>query len=258
MRASLNLSKVGSRARTAAPLVALLLSTGCAAAAGAAMAAVQIQKGFAGLQQLLAVSREQPAPALALAIESRPAFTTPLAGTYRGYQALGDDTIHYYVRTTDDPVAPIVDQAGTTTGYALAGIAATSLDSLEACVRQRSDGYVGHPGGAAVFFVEGVQPPSPGARALYPAAFLGKVAPGESEAADRQDAELRQLELELAAPESTELAATTIPHELFGTVAEGVFTLHPDGAAAYRQEYQVEDGRMLVLQFERISETTLP
>jgi hypothetical protein len=229
-------------------------TSGCAAAVGAALAAGEIGQGIAGLQQLLAFSRDQPAAE----VELPEAFATPLAGTYRGFQVLDGDTVGYYVRTARQPVAAIVDQSGTVTGYALSGIAAASLDSLEARVRQRSDPDPEPRGGRTVFFVEGTQPPSPGARALYPGAFLGRVASGESRTADRQYRELIELELEMDAPGVTELSGQSIPHELFGTVAEGVFTVRPDGAVVYHQEYEVSEDRLLVLHFERISETTLP
>src|SRR5690606_33859283 len=100
--------------------------------------------------------------------------------------------------------------------------------------------------------------PDPAARSLYPAAFLGRVAKGESEAADRQREELEELEIDLEAPRAETLQGQGIAHERFGSVAEGIFTLSPDGSATYKQEYRTEDERTLTLHFERISTTTLP
>src|SRR5690606_7662736 len=116
------------------------------------------------------------------------------------------DTIHFYVRTTTHPAAPIVDAAGNVTGYALPGVVATALDTLEARVEALASGGEEGRGGRSIFFVEGTQTPTPGARALFPAAFLGRVAAGESPRADRQDAELRRLRLDMNAPNLDDLA----------------------------------------------------
>ena len=251
---------VGRRVRSgiagAVLLGVLAISTGCAAAVSAALAAGDIRKGIAGLQQLVGGTRSLQG----LQLEVPDDLASPLAGTYRGFQALGADTVHFYVRTAERAAAPIVDEAGNITGYALAGLVATTLDTLEArvgaplAVARRN----ARRGGRSVFFVEGTQVPTPGARALFPAAFLGRVSPGESAAADRQDAELRRLDLDMGAPNYDDLAGRGIPHELFGSVADGVFTLRPDGGAVYHQEYEMENGQILTLHFERISRTTLP
>jgi hypothetical protein len=232
--------------------VALL--SACAAAVGAALAAGDIRKGVAGVQELVASSRSlgDTAATISKQIES------PLSGTYRAFQALDEDTIHYYVRTAERPTTPILHETGNVTGYVLPGLAATSLDTLEVRVRDWTSGQSDQPAGHAMFFVEGTQPPDPNARTLYPAAFLGRVAEGESEAADRQHAELLSLNLEMAAPGVDELEGKGIPHEVFSSVAEGIFTLTPDGEAMYHQEYTTADGRTLILHLERISATTLP
>lgn len=241
-------------AGTAAVLGVLTLSAGCAAAVGAVMAAQEIRRGVAGVQQLISGSRSLGSTE----IELTPSLDAPLAGTYRGYQALGNDTVHFYVRTAARPAAPIIDEDGQVTGYALPGLAAVTLDTLEARVRSWTARGNGEVAGRAIFFVEGTQAPEPSARSLYPAAFLGRVAPGESAAADHQATQLGELNLDMEAPSFSELAGRGIPHELFGTVAEGVFTVRPDGSAIYRQEYEAERGRTLILHFERISGTTLP
>jgi hypothetical protein len=235
-------------------LAALTVSTGCVAAVGAAMAAQEIRQGLAGVQQLVAGARSLRTTEL----EIPQTLDAPLAGTYRGYQALGDDTVRYFVRTVSRPAAPILDDAGNVTGYVLPGIAAASLETLEAGVGAWTRRESGEGAGRAIFFVEGTQAPEPNVRSLYPAAFLGRLARGESEAADRQAAELRRLELDMEAPDFSRLSGQGIPHELFGSVAEGIFTVRPDGAAVYHQEYETEDGRTVILHFERISETTLP
>lgn len=236
-----------------ATLVGAVAATGCGAAIGAAMAAGDIRQGIAGLQQLVAGSRAAtPVPA-----EVPADLTAPVAGTYRGYQALGDDTMRFYLRTTSAPTAPIVDSAGGVTGYALAGLAALTLDSLEV----RGTGWtVGEDerAGRVVFFVEGTQPAEPAARTLYPAAFLGRVATEESPAAAAQYDTLSALELDMTAPPLDELEGLGIADRLFRSVAEGLFTVEPDGGAVYRQESRLEDGRMLALRFERMSATTLP
>lgn len=234
-------------------LGAIAASSGCAAAVGAAMAAQELRRGFAGVQQLVGNARSLRDAEIELPRD----LTSPLAGTYRAHQLLGEDTLVYYVRTVERPTAPIIDEAGLMRGYVLAGLAASSLESLEARVGQR--GLADEEDeGRALFFVEGTQPPDPSARTLYPAAFLGRVASGESAEADRQREELEELEIEMQAPEVDELEGRGIPYELFDSVAEGLFTLTPTGDAVYEQEYQAEDGRTLELRFERISGTTLP
>ncbi|MEX2582593.1 MAG: hypothetical protein WD766_04945 [Gemmatimonadota bacterium] len=230
------------------------VSGGCAAAVGAAMAAGDIRQGIAGLQQLVSGVRAVPEAQLTLTNE----LSSPLAGTYRGFQALGDDTVRFHVRTTEQPTATIVDARGNVTGYMLPGIAAVTLDSLEARVHLWTSGEAEEVPGRAMFFVEGTQPAEPNARTLYPAAFLGRVAAGESAEADRQLEELEAQDLDMSAPEFRDLSGQGIPHELFDTVAEAVFTLGQDGSANYHQEYRLDDGRVLVLHFERISPTTLP
>jgi hypothetical protein len=227
---------------------------GCAAALGAALAAGEIRQGVAGVQDLISGARRVSSDGITLP----PDLATPLAGTYRGFQALGSDTVHYFIRTMDRPTIPILDLSGNVTGYVLPGIAATSLDTLEARVRQWSvDGSEGRMG-RAMFFVEATGMPDPNVRTLYPSAFLGRVAPGESRSADRQHEELRRRDVQLDTPSFEELAGRGIPHEGFNTVAEGIFTLRPGGEAFFRQEYRMDDGRTLVLHFERISATTLP
>jgi hypothetical protein len=236
-------------------LMGVLMGTsGCMAAVGAAMAVGEIRQGIAGVQQLVAGSRSLLSTEVALTRE----LSTPLAGTYRGFQVLGTDTAHYFIRTQASPVAPILDQAGNINGYVLAGIAAANLETLERRVGTWAERRDAAPGGRAMFFVEGTQAPDPNARNLYPAAFLGRLARGESPQLDRQAEALRELEIEIEAPTFRHLEGQGIPHELFGTVAEGLFTLRPDGAAVFRQEYEVEDGTTLILHFERISSTTLP
>jgi hypothetical protein len=236
-------------------LVGLLAgASGCAAAVTTALAAADIRKGIAGLQQLVGSTQTFPQ----LQFEVPEELASPLAGTYRGFQVVGHDTVQLYFRTTDRPAAPIVDEAGNVTGYALGGVIATSLDSLEARVAAPVMNGSNRKGGQAIFFVEGTQTPTPGARALFPAAFLGRVAEGESAAADRQDAELRRFDLVMEAPPVGELAGRGIPHDLFGAVAEGLFTLQPGGQAVYHQDYQMESGTTITLHFERISRTTLP
>jgi hypothetical protein len=247
------------RTRRTPPLVLLLLGTlalsGCAAAIGAAVAAGEIRRGIGGLQQLVAFTRPLP-PAAELVLP--PDLGAPLAGTYRGYQAIGGDTLHFYVRTARESIAPILDESGTVTGYALPGLAAVSLDTLETRVSEWRSAGGSSAGGRAIFFVEGTQAPNIAGRTLYPAAFLGRVSVRESEAAARHDALLREMELPMDAPAFGELIGQGIPHELFGSVAEGVFTVRADGGAVYRQEYGLEEGGVLVLHFERISRTTLP
>jgi hypothetical protein len=236
-------------------LFGLLAGTsGCMAAVGVAMAAGEIRQGIAGVQQLVAGSRSLISTEVALTRE----LSSPLAGTYRGFQVLGADTAHYFIRTQVNPVAPILDQNGNINGYVLAGIAAPTLEALERRVGTWSDRRDAAPGGRAMFFVEGTQTPDPNARNLYPAAFLGTLAPGESPQMDRQAAALRELDIEITAPTFREMEGQGIPHELFGTVAEGLFTLRPGGAAVFHQEYEVREGNTLVLHFERISSTTLP
>ncbi|MQA92198.1 MAG: hypothetical protein GEU90_18560 [Gemmatimonas sp.] len=230
-----------------------LTLTGCAAAVGAAAAAGQIGQGITGVRQLFFSTQELTDD---VAIPLVPEAS--MAGTYRGFQALGEDTVTYYVRTARQPIAPIVDAGGTVTGYALHGVAAVTLEALEARVSELSDLAGDGPAGRAIFFVEGTQPPNLTGRTLYPAAYLGRVAPGESEVADRQREELDELELEMDVPDFIELEGQGIPQELFGSVAEGILTLRADGSAIYDQEAELEDGRTLVLNFERISQTTLP
>lgn len=250
--------RISSGRATAAAVVLMLgvAAGGCAAAVGAAVAAQNLQKGLAGVQQLVASSRSlmgQEAEITDSLEES------PLAGTYQATQVLDGDTLHYYVRTMRRPAAPIVDSAGGATGYVLAGLAAVSLDTLE-----RRIGELGavaeadEVDGRAAFFVEGTQPPDPNARTLLPAAYLGEVDADGSPIAERQDEALEEMGIELEAPSIDELAGQAIPHELFRSVAEGVFTLTPAGDAAYEQEYRSDDGRTLMLRLERISTTTLP
>lgn len=247
------------RRRRSACRLALLFTifvcfTGCAAAVNTALATVDIRKGIAGLQQLIGSTRSAPPVALEIPED----LASPLAGTYRGFQVVGHDTVHLYVRTTDRAAAPIVDEVGNVTGYALGGIVATSLDSLEARVGAPSGSRGQRRGGRAMFFVEGTQAPTPGARALFPAAFMGQVAKGESAIADRHNAELRRFDIDMEAPAVSELSGRGIPDDLFATVAEGLFTLHPGGEAIYHQDYEIEGGDTLTLHFERISRTALP
>lgn len=255
MRTGRDLRRNTGHGRAAALALLVILSsgfTGCAAALTAAGAAGEIRSGFAGLQQLVRSTEPLPPDAVAPALTEA---ASPLAGTYRGHQVLGRDTVHYYIRTASRPSAQIVDSIGNVTGYALTGITATSLDSLEARVGSAAANRTS--GGRAMLFIEGTQAPTPGARALYPAAILGQLRRGESPAADRQATELRRLEIDLEAP-NVELSGRGIPHELFGSVAEGVFTVRPDGTATYEQEHTLSDGRVLELSFQRISPTTLP
>jgi hypothetical protein len=245
--------RFGSRGSSVLLLVTMALTSGCAAAIGAAMAAGEIRQGLAGVQQLVTGARSLRGGELALVGE----LTSPLAGTYRGYQVLGSDTVRFFVRTEETPTAPILDRAGNITGYVLVGIAAASLDTLESRVEAWTAGEA-EPRGRAMFFVEGTQVPEPNARTLYPAAFLGRLAPGESFGADRQDAELRRLNVEMEAPDLNALQGQGIPHELFSSVAEGVFTVRPNAEAVYQQEARLEDGRTLMLYFERMSRTVLP
>jgi hypothetical protein len=242
-----------TRALGATLIAVLALTSGCAAAVGAALAAGDIRQGLAGVQQLVGSARSLRSAEVA-AVRN---LTSPLGGTYRGYQALGTDTVRFFVRTAENPTAAIVDQSGNITGYVLPGIAAMTLETLEGRVRQWTAGEAS-PGGRAMFFVEGTQRPDPNVRTLLPAAFLGRVAPGESQQADRQDAALRRLEIEMEAPDLRTMEGQGIPHELFSSVAEGIFTLRPDADAVFRQEHRVPDGRMLTLHFERISTTVLP
>ena len=95
-------------------------------------------------------------------------------------------------------------------------------------------------------------------RTLYPAAFLGRLAAGESPAADSLYAVLETMQVDLEAPDLGELSGRGIPHELFGGVAEGVMAVDAAGSASYHQENRLPDDRVMVLQFERISGTTLP
>lgn len=218
------------------------------------LAATEIRRGIAGLQQLVGFTQSLPMAELELPEE----LESPLIGTYRASQVLGDDTVRYYVRTAARPISPIIDEAGNVTGYVLPALAASTLDTLEARVGAPATRTNSRRGGQAMFFIEGTQAPTRGARSLYPAAFLGRLQRGESAAADRQDAELRALDIDMEAPNFGTLAGRGIPHELFGSVADGVFSLTPSGAAVYHQEYELEDGRTLTLHYERISRTTLP
>jgi hypothetical protein len=232
----------------------LVVGSGCAAAAGAALAANEIRQGIAGVQQLVAGARSLQEEEVGVARELR----SPLAGTYRGFQALGDDTVDYYVRTAERPAAPILDEAGGVTGYVLPGIAAVTLDTLESRVGARDRLDSDDLQGRVMFFVEGTQAPDLNARTLYPAAFLGRPVSRESTELDRQDSELRRRDIDLEAPEFDDLSGQGIRHELFGSVAEGIFTLRPGGDAEYHQELEVDEARTLTLHFERISATTLP
>lgn len=235
-------------------LIAAVALSGCATAIGAAMAAGEIRQGLAGLQQLVAGSTA----AEPITVAMPDSLSAPVAGTYRGFQALGDDTVRFYLRTAAAPSAPIVDSTGVITGYALAGIAAASLDTLE--MRTANWSVVGEEedGGRAIFFIEGTHAPAPTARALYPAAFLGRVSAAESATAAMQHDTLMAMAVDMSAPPIDELAGLRIAQQLFSSVAEGVFTLNPGGGAVYRQEYEIEDGRRLTLHFERMSRTTLP
>lgn len=235
-------------------LTSVGFGSGCAAAAGAALAANEIRQGIAGVHQLVAGARSLQQEEVEFTRE----LHSPLAGTYRGVQVLGSDTVRYYVRTAERPAAPIVDESGAVTGYVLPGLAAVTLDSLEARVAALDRLDADELQGRVLFFVEGTQAPDLNARTLYPAAFLGRPAPRESRELDRQDAELRRLGIELEAPEFEELSGQGIRHELFGSVAEGIFTVRPRGEAEYHQQLEVGEGRSLVLHFERISATTLP
>lgn len=240
------------RGALAATVIGALGVGGCGAAIGAAMAAGEIRQGIAGLQQLVAGARSDSV----VAPEVMEALDAPVAGTYRGFQALGGDTVRFYLRTGAAPSAPIVDSAGEVTGYALAGLAAVTLDTLE--VRGAAGVGREEDAGRIVFFVEGTQPPEPAARTLYPAAFLGRVAEAESPAASAQHDTLSALQLDMTAPPLRELEGVGIAERRFRSVAEGLFTVQPDGRAVYRQESKLEDGRELVLHFERMSATTLP
>ncbi|HEX6927585.1 MAG TPA: hypothetical protein VF167_19325 [Longimicrobiaceae bacterium] len=227
--------------------------SGCAAALGAAAAAQNLQRGLAGVQQLVASSRSLIGDEAAIAAELP---ESPLAGTYTATQVLDDDTVRYYVRTASRPAAPIVDSAGVATGYALTGLVAASLDSLEHLVGRMEAAEPVE--GRAVFFVEGTQPPDPNARTLLPAAYLGEVESPDTAVAERQEEELEEMGVDLEAPPPEALAGQGISHELFRSVAEGVFTLTPTGEAVFEQQYRAEDGRTLTLRLERISPTTLP
>ena len=178
-------------------------------------------------------------------------------GTYRGWQIMGKDTVVFYVRTVSAPSAPLVEDDGDVSGYALQGVASASLDSLEVWVgRGMPTDSAG--GGNALFVIEGTQPPETSARTLYPAAFLGRLAAGESPAADSLYAVLETMQVDLEAPDLGELSGRGIPHELFRGVAEGVMAVDAAGSASYHQENRLPDDRVMVLQFERISGTTLP
>ncbi len=240
--------------RLALVIMVIAFVSGCAAAIGAASAAGEIRRGIAGLQQLV----DQPDDSAEVQVRLPATVDAPIAGTYRGFQALGRDTLWYYLRTAPRPIAVIADSAGTVTGYALHGIAAVALDTLERRVAEltRLDGE--DPQGRMVFFVEGTHPPSMTGRSLYPAAFLGRPTASESAVARRQEAALRATGLTMEAPEFDTLRGQAIPHEQFGSVAEGIFTLRADDAAVYEQEHQLEDGETFILRFERISRTTLP
>lgn len=237
------------------PLLFLVLasSSGCAAAVGAAVAAQEIRQGFSGVQQLVASSRTL----LGAEADLPASLETQLAGTYRGWQTLGSDTAVFYVRTVARPTAAIVNDDGEPTGYALAGIAAASLDSLEARVGRAGAADTG-AGGSAVFFVEGTQPAGGSARTLYAAAFLGQLPRGESPDADSLAATLRERGIDLQAPSAEVLTGRALSHELFDDVADGVFTLTGSGEAVYEQEVDTEGDGELELRFERISATTLP
>src|SRR5690606_37175857 len=161
-------------------LLACVVFSGCAAAMGAAVAAREIRQGFSGVQQLVASSRSLLGGEAALPAT----LETPLAGTYRATQVLDSDTVVFYVRTVARPTAPILDAEGKPTGYALAGLAAASLDSLESRIGR------GGAEGSAVFFVEGTAPPAAGGRTLYAAAFLGRLPEGDSPRADSLNARL--------------------------------------------------------------------
>lgn len=231
-----------------------VLAGGCAAAVTAAAAAGDIQRGISGVRQLISSDEEAPADSEEVTVPLD--LASPLTGTYRAMQVLGADTALYFVRTVERPSGAIVDSTGQTTGYLLAGIAATSLDSLEARVGRYEQGEA--VAGNTIFFVEGTRAPESGGRTLYAAAFLGGLAPGESAEADQHAAVLEQLDLNLEAPALEAVVGQQIPHEDFQAVAEGVFTYTPGGAVHFEQEYEVADGKELLLQFERISSTTLP
>lgn len=248
------IARISSGRETTVAVVVMMCvaAAGCAAAVGAAVAAQNLQKGLAGVQQLVASSRSLVGQEVEItaALEE-----SPLAGTYQATQILDGDTLRYYVRTTRLPAAPIVDSAGGATGYVLAGLAALSLDTLERRIGKLEG--VDEVDGRAVFFVEGTQAPDPNARTLLPAAYLGEV-DADAPIVERQEEALEEMGIDLEAPSIDELAGQAIPHELFRSVAEGVFTLTPAGDAAYEQEYRSDDGRTLVLRLERISATTLP
>lgn len=248
------LAKTPARSVKLAIAMAVILMSGCASAVSAVLSADDLRQGFAGLQQLVGLAKSLPESEVDLPDD----LSTPLAGTYRGTQVLGEDTIRFYIRTAANPTAPIVDAEGNVTGYVLAGIMAASLDSIEARADQAGARLSPRRGGRAMFFVEGTQPPTPGARALYPGAFLGQLARGESAPADRQAAELQTLQIDTQAPSFADVAGRGIPHELFGSVAEGMFSVRPNGVTSYEQDYQLEDGRALSLRFDRMSRTTLP
>lgn len=231
-----------------------VVSGGCAAAVTAAAAAGDIQRGINGVRQL--ISSDDGAPVDNEEVTVPMDLNSPLTGTYRATQVLGTDTATYYVRTVERPSGAIVDSTGQTTGYLLAGLAATSLDTLEARVGQYEQGET--VTGNTIFFVEGTRAPEAGGRTLYAAAFLGGLAAGESAEADQHAAVLESLDLNLEAPALEAVVGQEIPHEHFQAVAEGVFTYSPDGAVRFEQEYEVADGKELLLLFERISSTTLP
>src|SRR5690606_2663125 len=149
----------GRNAAEAALAIGMVVAvTGCAAAVGAAVAAGGLRQGLAGVQQRVANSRSLGAEAGTLPAS----LTSPLGGTYGAHQVLGSDTLVYYVRTASRPAAPIMDENGRVTGYVLAGIAATTLDTLEARLRDRA-GDADRPDGNAIFFIEGTQPATPNA-----------------------------------------------------------------------------------------------
>ena len=87
----------------------------------------------------------------------------------------------------------------------------------------------------------------------YISARTGSAPEANSVRVPKEDADLA-----MDAPGLGDLEGQGIPHELFDSVAEGIFTLTPEGAAVYHQDYEMEDGRTLTLHFERISATTLP
>lgn len=245
---------IRTASRVASAIAACSLLAGCGAAVGAVLAAGDLREGFAGLQELVGFTRTLPSTETEISAE----LANPLAGTFRGMQLLGEDTVRFYIRTSARPTASIVDEEGNVTGYALPAIMAASLDSIEAGADLPPARFDTRRGGRAIFFVEGTQPPTPGARALYPGAFLGQLVRGESAEADSQAAALQALQIDLQAPSIGDLAGRRIPHEQFASVAEGVFSVGGNGGVSYEQEYDLDDGRSFSLQFERISRTTLP